>query len=180
MKNKYINNNIYYKILFISITLPILSVIPYSEYLPNITELSWIIIFYIIYTLYKIKKNTYENEVSEKIWLLNYYIYYNLLMIISGLFITKLNYWDLKSLIINSFGLVMPLASYLGASKKLLSVLIKYYLKYTLIIFILLAPFISRDSYGFYFGLVPFLYWSQKYWNKILGTNYFDIVLFIP
>lgn len=89
-------------------------------------------------------------EIADKS-LLKLYLCWIFLSVIRGaLFYTLGNYWIWKSLIFGTFDVLLPSLLYIYSRPKALGGIIKSWLKYSLLFFLCLLPFISKGAYHFY------------------------------
>jgi hypothetical protein len=125
--------------------------------LPIGNELFWWIIQTIfIYILFKIK-NLFSNPFSEtNLIYINIYLIWNVICIARGAFIAE-NYWEWKSLIAHGFLLLLPLIVYLPNSFESVSIIVKTWFQYGLILFILFTPFLWGDAIGKFLIPISFL-----------------------
>jgi len=136
---------------FLIVLVAISSVTPYLI-IPTDHWLFWLIIptltLFIFWKLRTKQVITYKSELS----IVSVYIAYNLFSILRGVLIAD-TYWDWKGLLINSLGILVPLVAYCCSNLYLLQRIIKFYIKYGLPIFFVVAIFTIKGAYGFY--LVP-------------------------
>lgn len=111
-------------------------------------------------------------EIADKS-LLKLYLCWIFISVIRGaLFYTLGNYWIWKSLIFGTFDVLLPSLLYIYSRPKALGGIIKSWLKYSLLFFLCLLPFISKGAYHFYLGplyIVAF-FWPvyAKKWRLII------------
>ncbi len=141
-----LKNILPYTILLISIS----SVQQWCTLPINNTFVWWLLQSYILFIFYKLKPARYT-ILPIKIFL----IYLGFSTIYGALFMAEY-YWDWKLLISNLMVFLLPLATYLFATPTYLLSILKFWLKYAWIIFILLMPFLGSDAYGRF--LVPFTF----------------------
>ncbi len=90
------------------------------------------------------------------------------------------NYWDWKMLVSNIMVFSLPLASYTFARSHVLALLLRFWLKYAWILFIILFPFLGSSAIGRYltpysFLLLFFNVLNKKY--KIITILVYIIVI---
>jgi hypothetical protein len=81
---------------------------------------------------------------------------WNVICIVRGAFIAE-NYWEWKFLIAHGFFLLLPLIVYLANSFKSVSIIIKTWFQYGLILFIFFTPFLWGDAIGKFLIPISFL-----------------------
>lgn len=123
----------------------------------NDTTIWWILYCFVLVTFWQAKSLFFDSKTDkDNLKYVLLYLLWNLFSVFRGLFIAE-NYWDWKALISNAMALALPIVAY-GASNLIFSqALLSFYLKYVLPLFIIFAPFISKDAYGFYLVPISFL-----------------------
>ncbi|WP_397445424.1 hypothetical protein [Polaribacter sp. R77954] len=168
-----------YSILLIAI----LTIQPYTT-LPLIgsTFVSWFLQFILLYSFYAVIPHLKTHKKpSFAEYAVVFYILYNIISFIRGLFVAE-TYWDYKALFANGLALLLPVVAFAGMNMAFVVVLLKYYLKYTLPLFIFFFPFISSGAVGFY--LVPISFFAiflpiiRRPWNFIVLTISLFVVFF--
>lgn len=152
---------IYNKYVVLTVLLlSIISVAPYIQLntgLPvNNTFFWWIAQVLILFIFFK-AKNTFCNKYERNnLLFISIYLSWNFISCLRGIFIAQ-NYWDWKNLIFNSFGLLLPISTYMVTNPRFLQLILFNYIKYILPLFTLLLFFIDKDAYGFYLVPISFL-----------------------
>lgn len=176
--NKYLlQKYIPFSILFITI----LTIQPYTTLeLIGSTAVIWFLEFILLLAFYLIipyLKTKEDLTLARKLVVL--YLIYNFFSFFRGLFVAEI-YWDYKALFNNGFALMLPMVFFGAMNANFVMILLKFYLKYTLPLFLLFFPFISSGAVGFY--LVPisfltlFLPIIKKPWNfRILIISLFVV-----
>ena len=114
----------------------------------------------------------YSLDVNDR-KLLKIYLLWTIFSIIRGaMFYTLGNYWIWKSWFMGSFDVLLPSLIYIYSNPCVLGEILKCWLKYALLFFLCILPFISRGAYHFYLGpiyIVAF-FWPiySKKWRVIL------------
>lgn len=114
----------------------------------------------------------YSLEINDR-KLLKIYLWWAIFSIIRGaMFYTLGNYWIWKSWFAGSLDVLLPSLIYIYSNPSVLGGILKCWLKYTLLFFLCILPFISRGAYHFYLGpiyIVAF-FWPiySKKWRVIL------------
>lgn len=111
-----------------------------------------IILFYFL----KAKKYFFDKKQNKIMIWVRLYILWNVLNIIRGVFIAE-TYWDWKTLTTNAFSLLVPIVCYAATNLPILQCSFKFYLKYSLPLFLGIAFLINTDAYGFYLVPISFL-----------------------
>lgn len=143
------------------------------------TTLWWIIDGFILYTLWRAKKLFFDSKADkENMYLVLIYLLWNLFSIFRGLFIAD-NYWDWKGLVSNAAGILLPIVAYSASNLIFTQAVLSYYLIYALPLFIVFAPFISKDSYGFYLVPISFLMLFFPLYNLRAKLLLFAVTLVI-
>ena len=166
------------------VVLTVFSVQPWLNVTVSTTSLSWILNFIIICITYSIKNNINTRNNTSYIkrgdsQIINIYLIWLLLSSIRGGFIAD-NYWEYKQLIKGFQSSILPLFVFIFSIPNITGFVLKTWLKYALIIFIFLIPFLGKDGYHFYLGpifiigcFLPLL--SQKW--KIIITSLLILML---
>lgn len=90
--------------------------------------------------------------------LLNFYFLWVFLSIIRGaLYYTLGNYWIWKNWFQGSFVVLLPVLIYIYSQPEFLSQILRTWLKYALLLFLCLLPFINNEAYSFYWGPIYLL-----------------------
>ena len=122
------------------------------------TYLSWTIdSLIVIYIVRFIKK--YRNNISTEIKdiIIKLYLFWLLFCVIRGGFVAE-NYWEWKQLIQGSFTLLLPIFIYYFIYPSNLSVLMRFWLKYAMILFLLIFSWnLNISAYQFYLGPILLL-----------------------
>jgi len=84
------------------------------------------------------------------------YLSVNLLSIFGGAFLVK-GYWEWKTLVTNSMGMLMPMASFVAFDDFLLGKVLRVTLKFVFPCFLFVSPFIIPASFGFYLAMLSIL-----------------------
>lgn len=131
----------------------------------------WLSQAYYIYLAFSVREKNYL-ERKEKILLNLYFLWVSFNVIRGALFYTNGNYWIWKNLFQGTFAVLLPSLIYLYSFPNLLKLILKYWMKYALAIFLLFLPFLSMGAYHFYLGpiYIAGCFWPiyQKKWRIIL------------
>lgn len=135
----------------------------------------WMLISVITILLIIVLKPKYFNtEDLPLIWPIRLYLIWNMISVIRGVFIAE-NYWEWKNLVSIAVVMMVPLFVYISTNKEFVQQIVKFWLKYALLVFLLFLPFItSSDFYGRYFVIIMFL----LLFLPILSTQWKIFVLF--
>ena len=159
-KKKLYQNIITITILFITVY----SILPYPNnivkplfLLINITVIWWsvfamtLLIYWLSRVYFFDKKNNNLNMYS-----VYFYVVWNVVCIIRGVFIAE-DYWDWKSLLNNSFALLLPIVAFVATNILITQSILKLYIKYILPFFIIILFIIPPDAFGSFLVPVSFL-----------------------
>lgn len=131
----------------------------------------WLSQAYYIYIALSAREKNYL-ERKDKTLLNVYFLWVSFNIIRGALFYTNGNYWIWKNLFQGSFAVLLPSLIYLYSFPNLLKIILRYWMKYALVIFLLLLSFLSRGAYHFYLGPVYIAgcFWPiyPKKWKIIL------------
>ena len=136
--------------------LAIYSVSPYTDLPLGGTSLWWgiklliLFIFIIGYITY------FEKENNKYVRFVGIYLLWNLVAIFRGVFAAEI-YWDYKNLISNTFALLFPIVVYVTSNKEVLRLILSNYVRYGLLLFLLLMPFLGPGVWGWYLFPISFL-----------------------
>ncbi len=141
--------NIYKKILpFTILLISVSSILSWCSLPIGNTAVWWFIQAIILFCFWKLKPKAY------KVWQINLFLVALICEAVYGAFFMAENYWDWKMLISNLMVFSLPLASYTFARSSVLSSVLRFWLKYAWILFIILFPFLGSDAIGRY--LIPY------------------------
>jgi hypothetical protein len=84
------------------------------------------------------------------------YLFWNIFSIARGVFIAE-TYWDWRALGQNALNLLIPITAYAASNIILMQVILSFYIKYTLPLFLVFAFLIAKGAYGFYLVPMSFL-----------------------
>lgn len=175
-----------FKVLpFCIVVLTVFSVQQWLKIPLSSTTLSWILNFFILYIILRFKYQAekklrnYTTAVDNNI--IGLYLIWLLFNSIRGAFIAE-NYWEWKQLINGMQSLSLPIFVYICSIPFIQISVLRYWFKYTLILFVILLPFLGHDAYHFYLGplflvgcFIPLL---PRKWKFIIG-GLLVIMLFI-
>ncbi len=122
----------------------------------------WVIQAIILFCFWKLKPKAY------KVWQINLFLIALICEAIYGAIFMAENYWDWKMLVSNLFVFSLPLASYTFARSGVLALVLRFWLKYAWILFIILFPFLGSDAIGRF--LMPYSFLLLFF--PILSTKY--------
>jgi len=75
---------------------------------------------------------------------------------VHGILIAE-NYWDWKNLIAHAMALFIPIVAYAATNHNLMQYMLRFYITYTLPLFLVFAFMVTPDAYGFYLVPISFL-----------------------
>jgi hypothetical protein len=145
----------YEKVLsFLIVLLTIISVNQWSVFPIGNTIISWFVYFLILVLF--IKSNNLYNYKESNLIYLRIYLIWVFICILRGILVAD-NYWDYKSLIDNSFGLVVIYTIYSFRNLDLVSNILNVWIKISLPLFMVLYFYIDTTAFGYYLIPVSFL-----------------------
>ena len=126
--------------------------------------------YYIYISISNRDNNNFERK--DKI-LLDVYLFWVTFNVIRGaLFYTNGNYWLWKNLFQGTFAVLMPSLVLIYSFPDVLKHILKVWIKYALLIFLIIIPFLSKGAYHFYLGpvYIAACFWTvyPKKWKIIL------------
>ncbi len=116
----------------------------------------WVVQFIFICILVKIRSLFSDSLIEINLFYVRFYLVWIIICIIRGAIIAE-NYWEWKSLISHGFLLFLPLIVYVTNSLNSVSIIIKIWFQYGLILFIFFIPFLYADAVGQFLVPVSFL-----------------------
>ncbi len=127
-----------------------------------------------ILIIFLLKPKYFNKEDLPLIWPVKLYFAWNIISIVRGLFIAE-NYWEWKNLVATALIMMVPLFVYVSTNKEFVQEIIRFWLKYVLVLFFLFVPFIIESDFtGRYLTIVMFL----LLFLPILSFQWKIIVLF--
>lgn len=165
MINKFLLNK-QYRLCLLILLITIQAGIQWSDLLLGNTFFWWLIDFITLYTLLKIRKNSY------KYGIIDLFLLWTIISTLRGIFIAD-NYWEWKQLIAGFLALSIPMFVYAFDKQNVTRIVLRYWFKYAFFFFLLFIPFLSEGAYHFYLGPVfvigCFLPIIPKKWKFIIG-----------
>ena len=120
--------------------------------LPTVLNFTIWVLLLLIVLLYKKIFFQAKNKSDYKI--IHFYFFWMIFGVTRGLFIAE-NYWEWKQLFAGTMFLTLPIFIYVFSIPWLVSNVIKFWLRYSLIIFLLVYSWnFNPSAYQFYFGLI--------------------------
>ncbi len=120
------------------------------------TTLWWTLQAFVLYIIYISKKFFFDARQAPAMLFVLLYLWWNIFSFARGIFIAE-NYWDWKVLVFNGMGLLVPIIAYSATNTALMQSILKYYIKYTLPLFLGFAFLVNPFAYGFYLVPISFL-----------------------
>ena len=154
----FVNYSLPYIIILVAITSVIAfpnPIFPYISKLDN-TAISWMFSTSVLIILFFSMIYFYDDINQKNTRVITYFLIWTVICIVRGFFVAE-NYWDIKALITNIFGLLLIMVAYSATNKVIVQTILLYYVKYALPLFLVLIIFVSPDAYGFYLVPVSFL-----------------------
>lgn len=154
----FVNYSLPYIIILVAITSVIAfpnPIFPYISKLDN-TAISWMFSTSVLIILFFSMIYFYDDINQKNTRVITYFFIWTVICIVRGFFVAE-NYWDIKALITNIFGLLLIMVAYSATNKVIVQTILLYYVKYALPLFLVLIIFVSPDAYGFYLVPVSFL-----------------------
>lgn len=150
-------NRTLYKLIPITILpITILSIERYLPFQVGTTAIWWFIQAAILLIFWNSRKHFFENENKESIQVIQWFLIWNIICIVRGIFIAEI-YWDWKFLIANAFGLLLPIVAYTASNIEISQSTLRFYLKYTLPVYIIFFFIVEIAVSGFYLVPISFL-----------------------
>lgn len=144
-----------FSILILLMTL--FSVAQWSKLPLGNTYLSWTIDSLIIIHIIRFINKTRNNSIGINDKIVKLYLFWLILCIVRGVFVAD-NYWEWKQLVGGSFALLLPIYIYYFSYPSNISVLMRFWLKYAMILFVLIFSWnLSISVYHFYLGPILLL-----------------------
>lgn len=116
----------------------------------------WIVQIIFIVVILKLKRVYSSPLIEKKLLLVKLYIYWNIICLVRGVFVAE-NYWEWKTLVANSFLLLLPLFVYVANNVLSIQIIVKMWYRYALFIFIVFSAFIWGDGVGKFLIPISFL-----------------------
>ena len=154
----FVNYSLPYIIILVAITSVIAfpnPIFPYISKLDN-TAISWMFSTSVLIILFFSMIYFYDDINQKNTRVITYFFIWTVICIVRGFFVAE-NYWDIKALITNIFGLLLIMVAYSATNKVIVQTILLYYVKYALPFSLVLIIFVSPDAYGFYLVPVSFL-----------------------
>lgn len=154
----FVNYSLPYIIILVAITSVIAfpnPIFPYISKLDN-TAISWMLSTSVLIILFFSMMYFYDDINKKNTRVITYFFIWTVICIVRGFFVAE-NYWDIKALITNAFGLLLIVIAYSATNKVIVQTILLYYVKYALPLFLFLIILINPDAYGFYLVPVSFL-----------------------
>lgn len=144
------------------------------------TYFNWLLAFFILLLAFRLKPRSMKWWKSSEFKWFTVYAFWIIICILRGLLAAE-NYWDAKSLVTNSFGLLVLFLMPVFMIAEISKLVLKYWFIVALPLFVVMSLILTTDSYGFY--LVPlslvllFFPILPKFWKRILLALVIIIVL---
>jgi hypothetical protein len=120
------------------------------------TALWWLFNGLVLYVFFVAKRYIDDNTSVKSMVFVQCYLLWNCSSAVHGVFIAE-NYWDWKNLIAKTMALLIPVVAYAATNHNLMQNMLRFYIKFTMPLFLLFAVMITPDAYGFYLVPVSFL-----------------------
>ena len=122
--------------------------------IPLPTTITFTIWILIVLTILLYKKTFFRVKNKSDYKIIYYYFIWMIIGVARGFFIAE-NYWEWKQLFSGTMFLILPVFIYVFSIPWVVSNVIKFWLRYSLIIFLLLYSWtLEPQVYQFYFGLI--------------------------
>lgn len=146
-----------YQIIPISILpIAVYSVQRFSSSPIGNTAIWWSISILVLLVFGISSKFIFEPENKIDIRIIKVYLLWNIISIIRGVFIAK-TYWEYKGLVEMGMALLIPIIAYAASNKEILQSILSFYVKYALILSIVLLSFLTIGGLGWYLFPVSLL-----------------------
>lgn len=145
------------KLLTISVlAITISSVNQWSDLPLGNTFFWWVINGIILNSFFRARKIFYDKSNDTYIKTLRWYLYWNIICIIRGCFVAD-GYWEWKNLVGTSLVMLLPLSINVFSNAEMVQRITSFWLKYGLLLFIIIAPFLEGEAIGRYLIPISFL-----------------------
>lgn len=145
-----------YILPFLILINSIFSINQWSSIPVSNTFLNWVINFFIIGIILSFRNKYFNPNNTQDYLIVKLYFVWILTCITRGLFVPE-NYWEWKQLIEGSIILSLPLLVYVFSTPSILKIILKYWLKIALSLFLLIIFIIPSGVYHYYLGPVLLL-----------------------
>ena len=119
------------------------------------TTIWWAVEFIVVLVLIWSRYIYFDRINQRNFKILNWYMYWVIFCILRGFFMAE-NYWDFKSLIGNTFALLVPLIAFTATRNERLQSIFSFYVKVGLPLSLLILPFFGIGVWGWYLFPVSF------------------------
>jgi hypothetical protein len=120
------------------------------------TTVLWLVQSVVLCLFFMSKKHFFDRSQAQAMVFIQWYLWWNMFSVLRGVFIAE-NYWDWKFLVDHTMALLIPIMAYSASNKLLMQSILRFYIKYGLPLFAVLAFLILPDAYGYYLVPVSFL-----------------------
>ncbi len=120
------------------------------------TTMWWIINGIILYSFLLAKIYFFDKSQIKNMLFVQWYLLWNCFSVVHGMLIAE-NYWDWKNLIAHAMALFIPIVAYAATNHNLMQYMLRFYITYTLPLFLVFAFMVTPDAYGFYLVPISFL-----------------------
>lgn len=120
------------------------------------TTVWWIINGFILFSFLLAKISFFDKTQVKNMLFVQCYLLWNCFSVVHGMLVAE-NYWDWKSLIAHTMALFIPIVAYAATNHNLMQYMLRFYITYTLPLFLVFAFMITPDAYGFYLVPISFL-----------------------
>jgi hypothetical protein len=120
------------------------------------TVVWWFINSLVLYNFFVVKNCFFDKTQTKKMSFVQLYLLWNCFSAVHGMLIAE-NYWDWKNLIAHAMAMLIPIVAYAATNHNLIQHLLRFYIKYTLPLFLVFAFMMTPAAYGFYLVPIAFL-----------------------
>ena len=137
-------------IAFAILPIAVFSVQRYSSFPIGNTFIWWAINLTLLFGFFwQVRYTKIEDEDRRATNLLKWFLVWNAINIFRGIFVAEL-YWDYKGLTDMGMALLLPMVAFLALDKEKIQLILTFFIKYALPVGLLLLPFLSIGSWGWY------------------------------
>lgn len=122
----------------------------------SVTSINWGVSFFILVIFFLSRTYFFDNKNKKNMFVVLIYLIWMAISIVRGMFAAEI-FFDWKILIVNSFGLLLPIFAYVATNKSIVQSLLTSYIKYVLPMFLILSLVMITDAYGRFLMPISFL-----------------------
>lgn len=173
MLSRYISKIIPFTILPIAI----ISVNQFAHLPIGNTTIWWLVESFILMVYFlAVYDDQRESGNRDVMLFVKLYLLWNIFSIFRGMLIAE-TYWDWKSLVVNTFGLLMPIIAYISSNKERVKSILSFYIKYALPLSIIILVTLIRpiSTWTHFFYPITFLI----FFFPVLSIRWKSLLIFL-